>query len=810
MLGPYKDPTPRFHFPASERSLPRVALIVVGLAWLFGIASVALWDVPPWAAGAWIAVLAPITWAKLGTRATGWVVVAAVLAVVGAWRFDSWASQAPPDLARYVGQEVTLDGAIDSEPDPGLTTNSYTFVVRTVRTAGEPGRPTTGSVRISVSQFKAYPPGTSATVRGKLDDPPVFDDFDYRGFLARRGIVATMFARDVKVTSVSRRFDLHHPILSFRRDIADLRVALDRSLARSLPEPEASLAAGFVFGRDGNLPDDVYQDFRDTGLAHLVAVSGTNVTLVAAVAFALVTPWLGRKRATLVAAMLVAAYVLAAGASPSVLRAGTMAAVYLLGAALGRQRSSLTALSVAAIVMTAVSPATAMDVGFQLSLAATAGIIVFASWIDVALVRLRVGAVLPSPVVVTMAMTLASTVATLPIIWVTFGRISLVSLLANLLVEPLFVAAFVLSGASAVAGVIWQPVGQPIGWALGVIAYYPLAGIAWTASVLADVPLAAVDLPGVNGDTEFIALVALCAAAWPAYRHLPPDRAFPEPGMVARRVRVGAVVAGGVAFGVTVAFVSLLPWRGPGELEMTALDVGQGDAILVTTPHGRHFVVDGGPSGIQLARELGATLPHWERRIDAVFLTHPQQDHIAGFPELFDRFRAANTYVSGSTNPTEAYRIFAAEAPRLQTLQSGDRLEIDGVLIEVLWPPVGYQSTNLNDTSLILRIRYGETTFLLTGDFEAPAQKQLMATTNVAASVLKVPHHGSKTTAPEFLNAVGAQIAVISVGTGNRFGHPSPETLEVLKGTPVYRTDTQGRITVSSNGHRVTVRTGRR
>jgi len=779
-----------------------VALIVVGLAWLLGMASVALWGAPTWAVGAWVVAPAPLAWAKFGGRAAGWVAIAAVLAVVGAWRFEAWASQAPPDLARYVGQEVTLDGIIDSEPDPGLTTTSYTFSARSVRTASEPRRATNGSVRITVSQFKDYRPGTRATVRGKLDDPPVFDDFDYRGFLARRGIVGTMFVNGIEITSVPERFDATHPIRSLRRDIADLRIALDRSLARSLPEPEASLAAGFVFGRDGNLPDGVYQDFRDTGLAHLVAVSGTNVTLVAAVAFAFVTPWLGRKRATLVAAMLVVAYVLAAGASPSVVRAGTMASVYLGGAALGRQRSSLTALSVAAVAMTGMSPGIALDVGFQLSLAATAGIIVFASWIAPTLVRLRVGAILPSPVVVTLAMTLASTVATLPIIWVTFGRISLVSLLANLLAEPLFVAAFVLSGASAAAGAMWQPAG----WALGVIAYYPLAGIAWIASAIADLPFAAVALPSINGDIEFIALVALCAAAWPAYRYLPPDRAFPEAGKVARRFRVGAIALGGAAFGIVVTFVSLLPIRGPGELEMTVLDIGQGDAILVTTPHGRHFVVDGGPSGIQLSRELGATLPHWERRIDAVFLTHPQQDHLAGFPELFDRFRAANTYVSGSTNPTEAYRIFAAAAPRLQVVQSGDRLEIDGVLIDVLWPPVGYQTANLNDTSLILRLRYGETTFLLTGDFEAPAQRQLMATMNVASTVLKVPHHGSKTTAPEFLDAVHAQAAVISVGSGNRFGHPSPETLEALKGTPVYRTDTQGRVTISSDGRRIKVR----
>ena len=166
------------------------------------------------------------------------------------------------------------------------------------------------------------------------------------------------------------------------------------------------------------------------------------------------------------------------------------------------------------------------------------------------------------------------------------------------------------------------------------------------------------------------------------------------------------------------------------------------------------MLVDSGPSGIQLARELGAILPHWDRQVAAVFLTHPQQDHIAGFPELFDRYHIGSRFDSGSNNASEAYDLFAAERVKRDVLLARDVLEVDGVRIEVLWPPEGYETENLNDTSLVLRIAFGDVSFLLTGDFESPAQRLLMGQSDVEATILKVPHHGSKTSAKAFLQAV--------------------------------------------------------
>src|SRR6185312_3213398 len=198
---------------------------------------------------------------------------------------------------------------------------------------------------------------------------------------------------------------------------------------------EASLAGGIAFGRDGNLSEQVYGTFRDTGLAHIVAVSGSNVALVMAVVFFLFVRTLGRRAALLPAALTVVAYIFVAGLSASVMRAGLMALVYLAGAYLGRQQAALAALGAAAIAMTFVQPSAALDLGFQLSLAATAGLIVFGPWIRFALESgaARAGlSRIPGLLVRVTSLSLAASLATMPIVWVNFGRISLISPFANI------------------------------------------------------------------------------------------------------------------------------------------------------------------------------------------------------------------------------------------------------------------------------------------------------------------------------------------------------------------------------------------
>jgi competence protein ComEC len=220
-------------------------------------------------------------------------------------------------------------------------------------------------------------------------------------------------------------------------------------------------------------------------------------------------------------------------------------------------------------------------------------------------------------------------------------------------------------------------------------------------------------------------------------------------------------------------------------------------------------LIDGGPSGIELAREIGAVMPHWDRTLDAVVLSHPQEDHAGGLPEVLDRFRVARVYDDGASNATLTVAEYERRARKHTALAAGDEFEVDGVRFEVLWPPRSFTSENLNDLSLVVRVTYRETAILFTGDAEMSALEQVLAAGTVHADVLKVPHHGSKTTGADFFRDVSPAVAVISVGSANIFGHPHPDTLAALDDVQLFRTDTNGRVRVRVDETRISVLTER-
>ncbi len=266
-----------------------------------------------------------------------------------------------------------------------------------------------------------------------------------------------------------------------------------------------------------------------------------------------------------------------------------------------------------------------------------------------------------------------------------------------------------------------------------------------------------------------------------------------------------------------VAAVAWLALRGlpDGRLHVYFLDVGQGDAILVTAPDGRQILVDGGPSPTALLSELGDLLPFWDRDLDLVVLTHPDGDHVTGLIPLLDRYRVAQVLdVPQSDTAASAAawreRLAAAKTPRAYA-QRGMRLLVGDLRITVLNPaatPMRGTASDENNNAIVLRLDYGQTSLLLTGDAETEAEAAMIAAgLSLRADVLKVGHHGSNgSTSAPFVAAVAPRVAVIQVGADNTFGHPSPDVLKRLAGVQVYRTDQQGRIEVVSDGRLVWVK----
>ncbi len=772
----------------------------IAACWLLGLTLVGAGDGPWWVAGLCSALLVPVTLRAMPGRrglATGLMGIAAALLAGG--RFAAWDERALPPLVAEVGRALTVEGVVAGDAAPGLTVTRYVVEIDTAIPDGEPPHPTRGKLLVALHQYAEHLPGDRLRLTGVIELPPVLEEFDYAGLLLRRGIVGTMFRPRVELISEGT---------GVRHALAAARLRVDHALQRALPEPEAALAGGIAAGRDQGLPDEVSEDFRDAGLAHLLAVSGSNIVILVSFALIVTSRLLPRGFAELAAAAVGLAYLGLAGTAEPVARAAIMVAILLGGRYLGRPRSGLSALGLAVIVLTALDPGAAAEAGFQLSASATAGVIAFVPWIESGLRQLvRRGSIpgfVPDVLIESAALTTGATLATTPIVWATFGRISPLAPLANVVAAPTFAVAFLLSLACGLAGAVWAPAG----WLVGLAAYYPLAALRLVAEGTSGIPGASIGVAPLDAQAAGLLGAALAALAWAAYRIRPPAVVYrPRGASGSLRWGQAAVLFAGLA--PFVLYHSLAPLGGPGELVVAFLDVGQGDAILLTTPAGERVLVDGGPSGLRVAQELGQTLPHWARTIDLVILTHPQEDHVAGLVEVLRRFHVRQVRDAGSNNPTTSHDLYLERAERRQPVAAGDHWKIDGVLFEVLSPPRGAAPASLNDASLVLLVTFGETRFLLTGDAEG-GPLGVVAQAAGRVDVLKVPHHGSKTTPAAFFGAVRPTLAVISAGERNPFGHPAAETLAALGGlTTTLRTDQNGRVEVRSDGTRLRVFTQR-
>jgi competence protein ComEC len=269
-----------------------------------------------------------------------------------------------------------------------------------------------------------------------------------------------------------------------------------------------------------------------------------------------------------------------------------------------------------------------------------------------------------------------------------------------------------------------------------------------------------------------------------------------------------------------LAVVVVLVWLAQaqlpdGRLHVYFLDVGQGDAILVRAPDGRQVLVDGGPSPAALLNELGQVMPYWDHSLDLVVLTHPDQDHMAGLIPLVGRYQVGQVLANAQTGTAPEAAVWRESLltnhVQMTPASPGLKVSLGGPSLTVLHSSLQATSglpDNGNNDSVVLRLDYGQTSFLLTGDAEQEAEAQMLSQgALLQADVLKVGHHGSdRSTSAAFLAAVAPRLAVIQVGANNRFGHPQPAVLERLRDIALLRTDRDGRIEVISDGTRLWVK----
>jgi competence protein ComEC len=721
--------------------------------------------------------------------------VAASFALLGAgWAGLRLARARDSPLASMAGRAVEVTGRVVSEPELrahgwALGFQAGTLVARgpelgsdrpirlddTVRLEGEdeppaaPGRELRRGDRLLVR-------GWVRGLRGEFGDR-----------LRRRGYVARLEALSVEWLGPAT-----DPLA---RAAAAVRSALGRSVRRVLPEREAGLLMGLVIGDTSRLDPTVEEDFRATGLTHLTAVSGQNVAMFLApvLALAVVLRAGGRTRFA-VGLGAVGFFVLLTGAEPSVLRAGAMATLAMLGAFLGRPRSPPAILGGAVLAVLGTNPSLAHSVGFQLSVAATAGLSLLAGPLAE---RLRWA---PRWLATAAATTAAAQLGVLPLLLYHFGAVPTVALPANLLALPAVAPGMLMGLLAGAVGLVVPAVGVVVGH----VARLPLAYLAGVAHHLARAPLPQVTSPGDQVGVLVVGGLAVALGGW--------------------WVRSGRRLGRPAALGAVVALPAVLlaaALRGgpPESLTVTFFDVGQGDAALVRSARGATVLVDGGPDQQEVARKLAAL---GVRRLDLLVATHPHADHIGGLPAVLARFRVALVLEPGcgaesaSDSPFQEAleRALRAAGVPVRHPRAGAVLLVGDLRVEVLGPEACFRGTDSdpNNDSLVLRVTEGRWSVLFAGDAEEPAQRALLeeGADRLRATVLKVPHHGGATSLEEFFDAVDALVAVVSVGP-NRYGHPVPATLAELAegGARVLRTDRLGDVTVSFGPSGVLVDSGR-
>ena len=810
----------------------------------------------PWLASGALVLGLALTACWLRRSAVSATLPLACMVLLGYLSLQPWMHPAGDarDIRHFIpAKRAEIIAAVAARPVAGNQRLRTVLDLHQIRRAGA-WQDVAGRLRL-VLRGDSLPPleqGDRLMLMGKLRAIRNFANpggFDYVSYLAWQGIHGSLYAKAADVRVVQKAPAGRWPSFKWLR--SRMHGIIDTFPRSRINGDQRALLKALLLGERGGIPRDLKTAFARTGTAHLLAISGLHVGMVAGAVYGLLVFLLGfqhnlllrawpRKIAALGAIAMITFYALLSGMAPSTQRALIMASLALAGLVMEREPDLFNLLAWAALAILVWYPPALFTLSFQLSFGA-----VF--WIIFGLHRLRslllqkrepelespaLGVRILRWVILSALVTLLATLGTLPLIVRTFNQVSLVGLGCNLLLVPLvgwWVLPLGLLGVGtaffsvSLAGGLLQAAAVPLGWVCRIVRQ------------VADLPWAAADVVSFSIlETACYYLLLGCLLSAIGTLGSGEEAAGPSPPAELSKNRRRVCIVGGIVLAVALADIGYWVHRRywADDLRITVLDVGQGAAVVVEAPGGDVILADGGGFADTSTFDIGARVvaPFLRQRkiasVQVLVLTHPNSDHLNGLLYIAEHFNVGEFWSNGQPAATQGYRrlleiVDQQQIARRLGTHGCESLDFKGLRAEILYPPRDFLKriakqpwADSNNNSLVLKLTHGDHSVLVTGDIMAPAERELAALAGRAlkSTVLIVPHHGSRSSStPAFLEQVRPRYAIIPCGWRNRYRFPHETVLQRLDRhcQRIFRTDLDGAVTLHSDGRRLTLKAAR-
>ena len=714
------------------------------------------------------------TWRK--RSAITWrIIFSVIFFVIGVGRFYLADNLPANDISKFANQNVKIFGTIRDEPQHKNFSERFIVEVETVQVGKKKFSASGAMILNSRNQNISAQIGDKISASGNLKFITSYKNpgqIDSVTRMKADGITARMSADKlgVEIENVEGNF-----FIKFKRFIAAIREHYRESMQKVMSAEDSAAIFAMLFGGYSGINPELVEEFVTTGIVHILSVSGSHMSLLAAAtAYFCMMIRLPKTITMIFGISVIVTYMILCGMLAQVIRSAIMGILFLGGFLYEYDSLGKRFLTLVALAMLINNPLLIYDVSFQLSFTSTAGLIYVAPRIKKYLKKL------PQIISYPAAITLSAQIASLPIVIWYFNRISLSSIFANIFVMPFLEIVIVGGLVAGFFAFIIPGAGKLLFAGMAII----FSGAAELNKIFANLPFSSIQVPTIDIFAGLIYYVALI---------------FREKKFLL----------------LLIILLAINFFRSSNEFEINFVDVGQGDCAVVFTPNKKCLIFDTG--GVrEKVFDVGerVLLPYLKHEnifeVEKIFLTHVHEDHSGGASAIIKNL-PVHEIITANEPKSEYAAIFGISENNLNNLRAGrqgEKFFIDGVTVEIIFAPkVGTG----NEISNVYKISYGEIDFLITGDLVIELEDKILAEKiDVRSEVLKVGHHGSKTSSSEeFLRAVNPKVAVICVGYGNNFGHPRAEVLERLNNihAKIFRTDIDGLIKFKTDGHNLKVST---